>query len=484
MPSTASETVAFSSRPAPIVRSKPASQGRHGTETPFAQMLEASAPPASDAARPAEPSELATPAQKTAAIPDQKKSTADRTGDSQTAGRAGRPDETCCNTHKAKESSAATDIPAEELPALPPEMAPPSEQTTPADEETAIAVLPVGQALPQPLPSEQPVAAAAPSPIVAETPTETPSDAIDAAPELAAKPAVSPAAPLPATAEAEAETDTAGALPTPDIAAVKHPKQAALAPARSDAKAADETKTAAPDVAGETADTGAAAEDGNVAKAHRGQSVEDHARQTHGHDDARPQARSGGADLPQHKPALPSTASPAAEPTHTPPPMSTVAVPDAARVAIDHPRTPLVAATAVPVSGIAVEIAAQARAGNNRFEIRLDPPELGRIDVRLDVDREGNVKSRLVIERTDTYDLLRRDASTLERALQQAGLKTSDNGLEFTLRDQGASQREAREQSQRNAERAIVADADIPPAEAAQGYGRLLGLGTGLDIRI
>ena len=57
----------------------------------------------------------------------------------------------------------------------------------------------------------------------------------------------------------------------------------------------------------------------------------------------------------------------------------------------------------------------------HRFEIRLDPPELGRIDVRLDVDRDGNVTSRLVIERADTYDLLRRDASTLERALQNAG---------------------------------------------------------------
>ncbi len=87
---------------------------------------------------------------------------------------------------------------------------------------------------------------------------------------------------------------------------------------------------------------------------------------------------------------------------------------------------PVSAAQPVPADAIAVEIASQARAGNSRFEIRLDPPELGRIDVRLDVDRDGNVKSRLVIERADTYDLLRRDQSTLERALQQAGLKTSD----------------------------------------------------------
>ena len=41
---------------------------------------------------------------------------------------------------------------------------------------------------------------------------------------------------------------------------------------------------------------------------------------------------------------------------------------------------------AVPVAGLAVEIVARAQDGLRRFDIRLDPPELGRIDVRLDVD--------------------------------------------------------------------------------------------------
>src|SRR5262249_51779087 len=44
---------------------------------------------------------------------------------------------------------------------------------------------------------------------------------------------------------------------------------------------------------------------------------------------------------------------------------------------------------AIPIAGLAVEIAARAQAGQSRFEIRLDPPELGRIDVRLDIDRSG-----------------------------------------------------------------------------------------------
>ena len=51
--------------------------------------------------------------------------------------------------------------------------------------------------------------------------------------------------------------------------------------------------------------------------------------------------------------------------------------------------------------------------------------------------------SRLTVDRADTYDLLRRDAAGLERALQDAGLKTADNGLQFSLRDQSASQQQA-----------------------------------------
>jgi hypothetical protein len=94
---------------------------------------------------------------------------------------------------------------------------------------------------------------------------------------------------------------------------------------------------------------------------------------------------------------------------------------------------------AVPIAGLAVEIASHALAGKNRFEIRLDPPELGRIDVRLDVDRDGKVTSRLVVDRPETLDMLRRDAPALERSLQQAGLKTADDALQFSLRDQGGS---------------------------------------------
>ena len=136
---------------------------------------------------------------------------------------------------------------------------------------------------------------------------------------------------------------------------------------------------------------------------------------------------------------------------------------------------------AVPIAGVAVEIVSRAQDGLRRFEIRLDPPELGRIDVRLDVDNGGNVTSRLTVERAETLDLLRRDAPQLERALQHAGLNT-DGGLQFSLRDQNFANRDP---APRNAPTFIVPDDEQAAAEAAhRGYGRLLGLGGGIDIRV
>jgi flagellar hook-length control protein FliK len=147
--------------------------------------------------------------------------------------------------------------------------------------------------------------------------------------------------------------------------------------------------------------------------------------------------------------------------------------------ALTSPSAPQPAA--IPIAGLAVEIAGKALAGKNRFEIRLDPPELGRIEVRLDVDRDGNVTSRLTVDRADTYDLLRRDAAGLERALQDAGLKTADNGLQFSLRDQSSNQQQT---NGSDTAQIVVQDESLPTDITPQIYNRLAGQGGGLDIRV
>jgi flagellar hook-length control protein FliK len=142
------------------------------------------------------------------------------------------------------------------------------------------------------------------------------------------------------------------------------------------------------------------------------------------------------------------------------------------------------AAATVPIAGLAVAIASRAQAGSSQFDIRLDPPELGRIDVRLGVDRDGQVTSHVTVDRADTLQLLQSQQPHLERALEQAGLKTADNGLQFTLRDQSfAGQNGGSGGAQPSAAQLVIPDADQPVIQATQIYSRA-GLGSGVDIRV
>jgi flagellar hook-length control protein FliK len=140
-------------------------------------------------------------------------------------------------------------------------------------------------------------------------------------------------------------------------------------------------------------------------------------------------------------------------------------------------------AAAVPIAGLAVAIAARAQAGSNQFEIRLSPPELGRIDVQLNVDGNGQVTSHMTVERPDTLQLLQSQQPQLQSALEQAGLTTSDNGLQFTLRDQSFAGQNNGSGSQPMTAQLVIPEPDLPPIAATQIYTRA-GLGTGIDIRV
>jgi flagellar hook-length control protein FliK len=142
----------------------------------------------------------------------------------------------------------------------------------------------------------------------------------------------------------------------------------------------------------------------------------------------------------------------------------------------------------VPVSALAVHIASQASNGVKRFDIRLDPPELGRIEVRLDVTREGRVTTHLVVERAETLDLLQRDARQLERALQNAGLDISEEDMKFSLKDQDLAHGEndrlnAEDDKGANAGSDEDSDPSLNPDDAMPPPTRYMAT-SGLDIRI
>lgn len=139
-------------------------------------------------------------------------------------------------------------------------------------------------------------------------------------------------------------------------------------------------------------------------------------------------------------------------------------------------------------NAIGVEIASRAKEGMRRFDIRLDPPELGRIDVRLEVDNHGKASTRLIVERPETLDLLQRDARNLERALQSAGLQTEDGSLQFSLQDHGqngladAGSNEGYDRRDQYLASAIDDAEQAPPA--VEAYARSVLARGGVDIRI
>ncbi|MBW4330464.1 flagellar hook-length control protein FliK [Stakelama sp. CBK3Z-3] len=69
--------------------------------------------------------------------------------------------------------------------------------------------------------------------------------------------------------------------------------------------------------------------------------------------------------------------------------------------------------------------------GDQVVTLRLDPGDLGRIEVRLAVDDKGMMTARVTADHHHTLDLIRRDADTLVRTLNDAGVRAETQGFRF-----------------------------------------------------
>lgn len=142
------------------------------------------------------------------------------------------------------------------------------------------------------------------------------------------------------------------------------------------------------------------------------------------------------------------------------------------------------AAASLPANQVAVNIQRAVAAGQDRIRITLHPAELGQIDVKLSLSNDGAVKAIVSIERPETFELLQRDARGLEKALQDAGLKTDSGSLSFNLKGEEeqntAASREDRETGSQDAESDTPDTAELTPeiiaAANANGAERALDL--------
>ncbi|HRO03578.1 MAG TPA: flagellar hook-length control protein FliK, partial [Terricaulis sp.] len=139
------------------------------------------------------------------------------------------------------------------------------------------------------------------------------------------------------------------------------------------------------------------------------------------------------ADTPESAPQTQSAASPAA--------LATQSAAHAQHAsAAEH-----AAARAAPAAAqVSREIIRRFDGGNSRFELRLDPPELGRVEVKLEVSRDHRVNAVISADNPQALNDLMRHARELEQSLQAAGLDLGDNGLSFDLRqgEEGAADAE------------------------------------------
>jgi flagellar hook-length control protein FliK len=315
------------------------------------------------------------------------------------------PKEAAPKEGAAKEASAKDEPATPDTNAAAQPVQPQQQQPTPAV-NSAQAIL---AGLTQAAPTDAPLA---------DTDTATP--AIDAA---AAAPAAKPQTAIPQAGAATEETGNKPASPAAQAAATTAPADEATplsAPGEERLSASVETattsnnKTAAP--------TAGAATDPAANKA---QGVDVKAMQAAANTTTTDAAPDLKADAP-------------APTTTTPPPLDALAAARTSATETVRAATPAMQnapATTVQVYQRMVE-RFDGRA--QRYEIRLDPAELGRVDVRIEVGADKKVHAVLAAHDSAALTDLMRGQRSLERALNDAGIDLAKNGIRFELSgDQG-----------------------------------------------
>ena len=97
--------------------------------------------------------------------------------------------------------------------------------------------------------------------------------------------------------------------------------------------------------------------------------------------------------------------------------------------------------------------AVSARHGDNRLEIRLDPPELGRVLIGFEKDGADIVRAVISADTPDTLDLLRRHADVFQRALEDQGFEN----LNLQFAEHGA-EKQSEQNSTPDAKSFLLAD--------------------------
>lgn len=151
-----------------------------------------------------------------------------------------------------------------------------------------------------------------------------------------------------------------------------------------------------------------------------------------------------------------------------------------AQVPVTH-RPPTLAAT------VAQQVIRRFNGDSASLEIRLDPPELGRVNVRLDVGADSRVMAVVAADNPATLSDLMRNARELERALESAGLDIASGGLSFDLSGQSPDQRSDTTQETAQDLRGrnpAPANSNTPATPAVRPFGLETWRGVRVDVTV
>ena len=138
--------------------------------------------------------------------------------------------------------------------------------------------------------------------------------------------------------------------------------------------------------------------------------------------------------------------------------------------------------SAEAIAQISAQIIRRLEGRSTRFDIELNPHDLGKIDVRLDIDSEGRLAARLAFDNPAAAADLRGRVDELRRDLEQAGFQMSEDAFSFAERD-GARQR--REDAGDGSLRSFARSAEVSEeADAAAQPALRVMARLGLDVRV
>ncbi|MCA6244756.1 MAG: flagellar hook-length control protein FliK [Phenylobacterium sp.] len=169
-------------------------------------------------------------------------------------------------------------------------------------------------------------------------------------------------------------------------------------------------------------------------------------------------------------------------------PLAPAALASASAETMEAPASPA-RATPETIAALSAQMARRLDDGTTRFNLELNPDDLGRVDVRLEIDASGGIRAAFTFERPQSAVELGRRADELQKSLESAGFNLT-GGLSFDVagdRSHGrnpswADARDDRPHSPVTPEPDLAREGATQIADALSG--RRPSSRSGVDIRI